>query len=217
MQPSVYITVPNGKGWVHKHVHFAVCRMLGDGRFRIRHDCPTHSPYVHNLHKCMYDFLDGGEGYWLSMDDDNPPTRNPLDLIEYDCDLIGCPTPVWHSAVEGDRPWYFNALDRKPDGYVPHEPCEGLQEVDAIGSGCFLVARRVMMALKDQQPFMRQWGEDGLVELGGDYSFCRKVKAAGFKVWAHYDFPCQHFNEIEVGEAIQAFGAMHARELVRWL
>ncbi len=209
--PSVYITVPNGKGWLHKHVHFAVCRMLGDRRHRIRHDCPTHSPYIHNLHKCMHDFLAGGEDFWLSMDDDNPPTRNPLDLVEFDCDLVGLPTPVWHNVVEGDRPYYLNALDRKADGYVPHEPCDGLQEVDAIGSGCFLVARRVMMALKGEQPFMRSWGKDGLVELGGDYSFCRKVKAAGFKVWAHYDYTCLHFNEIEVGEVVRAFGAVYAQ------
>ncbi len=213
MKQSAYITVPNYKGWLHKHVHFAVCRMLGDSRFRVRHDCPTHSPYVHNLHKCMHDFLDGGEDYWLSIDDDNPPSRNPLDLIELDCDLIGCPTPVWHSAVEGDRPWYLNALDRTPDGYVPHEPCEGLQEVDAIGSGCFLVARRVMMALRGDQPFMRQWGDDGLVELGGDYAFCRKVKAAGYRVWAHYDHICRHFCEIEIGEVVRAFGAMQATEV----
>ena len=131
-----------------------------------------------------------------------------LDLVELDCDLIGCPTPVWANIKEGDRPWYFNALDRKPDGYVPHEPCEGLQEVDAIGSGCFLVSRRVMEALKDQQPFARQWGDDGLVELGGDFSFSRKVKAAGFNIWAHFDYLCDHYSETPLLEVIRAFGAV---------
>lgn len=208
MTPTVYITVPNGSGNLHKHVHFAICKMLCDQRVKIRHDCPTHSPYVQNLHKCMHDFLDHGEDFWLSIDDDNPPTRNPLDLVDLDLDVVGLPTPVWHNSVEGDRPWYFNALDAVADGYVPHMDCEGLQEVDAIGSGCFLVAKRVMLALKDQQPFMREWRPDGLVEVGGDYSFCRKVKAAGFKVWAHFDYPCRHFNELEVGEVIRAFAAM---------
>ena len=208
MTPRVYITVPNRKGWLHKHTHFAVCKMLADRRVNIRHDCPTHSPYIQNLHKCMWDFLRGGEGHWLSIDDDNPPTRNPLGLVDLDLDLVGFPTPVWHNSVEGDRPWYFNAVDRVPDGYIPHECCDGLQEVDAVGSGCFLVARRVVLALKDQQPFMREWNAEGLVECGGDYSFCRKVKAAGFKVWAHFDYPCLHFNEIEVGETIRAFAAM---------
>jgi hypothetical protein len=206
---SVYVTVPNGNGWLHKLVHFAIIKILSDGRYSIRHDCPTHSPYVNNLHHCMNDFLNSGENYWLSMDTDNPPTNNPLDLVEMDLDLIGFPTPVWHNSVPGDRPWYFNALDVKGDGYIPHEPCKGLQEVDAIGSGCFLVSRRVILELKDQQPFMRTWNRNGTVEVGGDYSFCRKVKAAGFHIWTHYDYICHHFNEVSLLEVIGAFNGVN--------
>ena len=207
---SVYITVPNGSGYLHKHVHFAVCRMLADRRYTIRHDCPTWSPYVNNLHHCIKDFLKGGEDYWLSIDTDNPPINNPLDLIEYDCDVIGCPTPVWHNKVKGDRPYYFNALiwDEKEQAYRPHENMNGLQEVDAIGSGCMLIARRVILKLKDQQPFMRRWNQDGTVEVGGDYSFCQKAKKAGFKIWAHFDYPCHHFNEVSLIEVIEAFNNM---------
>lgn len=207
---SVYLTVPNGSGKIHKMVHFAIYKMLADRRYQIRHDCPTHSPYVNNLHHCIKDFLRGGEDFWLSMDDDNPPINNPLDLIEYDCDLIGLPTPVWCNKVKGDRPWYFNALkwDDKEQAYRPHLNTNGLQEVDAVGSGCFLVARRVILKLKDQQPFMRQWNQDGTVEVGGDYSFCQKVKAAGFKVWTHFDYPCHHFNEVSLIEVIEAINNM---------
>jgi hypothetical protein len=204
----IYVTVPNGSGWLHKHVHFAICRMLVDRRYQIRHDCPTHSPYVNNLHHCMHDFLKGGEDYWLSIDTDNPPKNNPLDLVEYDCDLVGFPTPIWHNTVPGDQPWYWNALDEIGDAFKPHQPCEGLQQVDAIGSGCFLVSRRVIFKLKNQQPFMRVWNKDGLVEVGGDYSFCRKVRQEGFKIWTHYDYPCRHFNEIDIMEIIQAVQGM---------
>ena len=206
---SVYVTVPNGSGWVHKLVAAALLRIQQDRRYRTRIAMPTHSPYVNNLHRCMWDFLDGGEDYWLSMDDDNPPARNPLDLIELDLDVVGLPTPVWHSAVPGDRPYYFNALDAVGDGWRPHEPCEGLQEVDAIGSGCFLVSRRVMVNLAEQQPFMRGWSERGLAVVGGDYSFCRKVKANGFRVWAHFDYPCNHVNELPLLEVIQRFGELN--------
>jgi hypothetical protein len=157
----------------------------------------------------MWDFLHNGEDYWLSIDADNPPMNNPLNLVELDLDLVGFPTPVWHSEVPGDRPFYYNALDAVGDeGYRPHEDCDGLQEVDAIGSGCFLVSRRVMWALRYQQPFMRVWGEDGIVQVGGDYSFCRKVKEAGFRIWAHFDYLCMHFNELELNEVIRAFAMM---------
>lgn len=206
---SVYLTVPNGDGWLHKHVHFAVIKILQDGRYRVRHDCPTHSPYVNNLHHCMKDFLNGGEDFWLTIDTDNPPLGNPLDLIEYNCDVVGFPTPVWHSEIKGDQPWYFNALDIQGEGYTPHKVCEGIQEVDAVGSGCLLISRQVILKLKDQQPFMRTWNQDGTVDVGGDYSFCRKVKAAGFRIWTHYDYPCRHFNEIELIELIQSVGGMN--------
>jgi hypothetical protein len=208
---NVYITVPNGDGWLHKHVHFVICKMLADQRHQIRHDCPTHSPYVNNLHHCVRDFLRGGEDYWLSIDTDNPPMNNPLDLIEYDCDVVGCPTPVWCNKIKGDRPWYFNALKWVEDeqGYQPYcEEMRGLKEVDAIGSGCMLIARRVISKLRDQQPFMRQWNKDGTVEIGGDYSFCQKVKKAGFRVWTHFDYPCHHFNEVSLIEVIEAMNGM---------
>lgn len=207
---SIYLTVPNRNGWLHKTVHFAIIKMLQDRRYRIRHDAPTHSPYVNNLHHCIKDFLNGGEDYWISVDDDNPPINNPLDLVELDLDVIGFPTPVWYNSVPGDRPYYFNALDwdEKEKAYRPHTNCNGLQEVDAIGSGCMLIARRVILKLKDSQPFMRQWGQDGTVEVGGDYSFCQKAKAAGFKIWTHYNYPCRHFNETDLVEIIQAFKGM---------
>jgi hypothetical protein len=166
----------------------------------------------------MNDFLDHGEDFWLSMDDDNPPQNNPIDIVDLDLDVVGFPTPVWHSAVVGDRPWYFNALMKVgEEGYRPldGDRCKGLQEVDAIGSGCFMVSRRVMLALKDQQPFMRQWLPNGRVDKGCDYSFCDKVKAAGFKVWAHFDYICDHFNELSLLETVRSFGAMYERESER--
>ncbi len=206
---SVYLTVPNGKGWIHKLVHFATIKILSDPRYRVRHDCPTHSPYVDNLHACMNDFLEGGEDYWLSMDDDNPPLNNPLDVIDEDKDIVGFPTPVWHSAVPGDRPWYLNALQKVEGGYKPADVAKGWQEVDAIGSGCFMVARRVMEAMKFDKPFMRQWGKDGRVTCGGDYSFCEKAKARGFKIWVHSDYMCDHINELPIKEVVERFGQMY--------
>ena len=208
---SVYETVPTTSK-LHKMTHFAIFKILGDGRYKVRHDCPTHTPYVNNLHHCMKDFLNGGEDYWMSSDDDQFPLNNPLDLVELDCDLIGFPTPVWHNSVPGDRPWYFNAMDRVPDGFKPHETCEGLQEVDAIGSGCFLVSRRVIEHLKDQQPFMREWLPDGTVGIGGAFSFSDKGKAAGFRIWAHFDYPCEHMVTLPLLEVIRSFAVMQERD-----
>lgn len=212
-RPRVLVTVPNGDGWLHKHVVFAVVRCLQTPWCEVVLQCPTWTPYEHNLNRCAAEVLDHGYDYWLSMDADNPPTGNPLDLVRDDLDLVGFPTPVWHDAVPGDRPWYFNALDaveeQEPSGIAwrPHEPCVGLQEVDAIGSGCFLVAARVLRRLTPPW-FMRQYDRRGFVERGHDYLFSQAVKAAGFRVWADFDCVCQHFNELDLLSVIKAFCAM---------
>lgn len=168
---------------------------------------PTHSPYVNNLHKCRKTFLDGDWDFWLSMDADNAPrARNPLELAHLGLDVVGCPTPVFANMKPGeDYPMYWNAMDwdEQRQGWTPHKEMDGLQEVDAIGSGCFMVRRCVMEAIS--APFMRIWNEEGIVEVGGDYAFCRRAKDLGFRIWAHYDYPCYHFNEVELSEVAHAF------------
>ncbi|MEX0701189.1 MAG: hypothetical protein WD069_03760 [Planctomycetales bacterium] len=213
MKPRVLITVPNGSGWIHKHVAFALLRMAQDARVAATIQLPTHAPYVQNLHLCRREFLAGPFDYWLTLDDDNPPRRNPLDLALLDLDVVGCPTPVWANICPGDFPVYWNAMDEVRDergevGFRPHQPCEGLQEVDAVGSGCLVIARRVMEAVP--APFFREWDAEGLVRMGGDFAFCRRARAAGFHVFAHFDYPCHHFNEIEIGEVVEAFGRVSA-------
>lgn len=213
MRRRVLIACPN-QMWLHKHVVFALLRLQQDQRHLTRIILPTHRPYINSLHKIINEMLAEDWEFLLSFDDDNPPKRNPLDLVELDLDIVGCPTPVWHCLGNGEYPIYYNALDVKPgtDGYKPHEPTEGLQEVDVIGSGCLLVHRRVFEGLRDaprhDRWFFRTWNDKSEAEYSGDYSFCRRAKAAGFRVWAHYDYPCMHFNELELTEVQKAFHAV---------
>lgn len=199
---KVLITVPNGEGWLHKHVVFALMRLQGDQRVEGTFMLPTHKPVENNLAHIQRDFLAGNYEWWLSIDDDNPPIKNPFDLLQLDLDIVGCPTPVWHNAVPGDQPWYYNAVDAAEGGFKPHMNTDGLQEVDAVGGGCILVHRRVVEALKDDMPFQRTWNPDGTVDMGWDYAFCSRAKRKGFRVWAHFGYPCLHFNELELTEAI---------------
>ena len=214
---KVSVFCPNGDGRLSKLVALALMRMQANPLgHSVSFQFPTWTPYEHNIHRCMNQAIEDGADFMLSMDCDNPPTRNPLELVDLDLDLpldvVGLPTPVWHSAVIGDRPWYLNAYDYVPaeDAYRPHEPCEGLQEVDAIGSGCFLVARRVLVAMQNEQPFLRKWNADGTVHKGADIAFCERARAKGFHIWAHYDYVCEHVQSLPLLEVIRAFGAMTA-------
>lgn len=212
----VKISVHCGGGWLHKHCAMALLRLQSDRRFETEIILPTHSPYVESLHQTINEVLDGDCEYWLTFDNDNPPVGNPLHRIDLNLDVIGFPTPVWNSSTPGDYPIYFNGLLKKDDGYLPLQgaSCKGIKEVDAVGSGCMLIHRRVLEKMASDPPmdrwFMRQWNDKGLVEYGGDYSFCQRVKRHGFRIYCDYDNHCLHFNEIELCEVINSFeGAIH--------
>lgn len=208
---SVLITVPT-EGYVHKFVVAVLMRMQRDARYKLRTIMPTHRPLENNLHRIIRDLLKHEEDYWMNIDDDNPPMRNPLDLIALDLDVVCLPTPVWYwegkEKSGGNRPIYLNAYKAVPNGYTEWPKKEGLQEVDAIGGGCFIAARRVFEhpAMKNGC-FARKLYPDGTVDLGNDLSFSERAKEAGFKLWAHYDYQCRHFHEMELQEIAAAMSA----------
>lgn len=206
---KVLVSIPNAKGWVHKRSMFAAIGLLKDKRHQVELIAPTHSPFENNLHHIVKDVISKECDFWISFDADNPPMQNVLDIVDMDMDIVGCPTPVWHfeDKKKGERPIYYNAYDYVGEaGYKEHLPREGLQKVDAIGTGCFVVARRVF---EDPEmlkaPFQRQWNVDGTVDKGNDISFCERARAQGFNVWCHYSYPCMHFVELELNEVVGAF------------
>lgn len=208
---NVLVSIPN-TGWIHKHVCFVTDRIVADRRYQTKLIRPTHNPYENNLHHIVLQFIEEGFDFWLNIDSDNPPINNPLDLVEYDLDIIGLPTPVWHSEKSGDRPVYWNGydVDEDSDSYREHPLRDGLQRVDAIGSGCMLISRRVFEDEEMQKaPFARQCYDDGRVYKGTDISFCERARDRGFEIWCHYDYPCRHFHELEINEVVTAFRGLY--------
>ena len=169
----------------------------------------------HTHHLVLNDFMKGDFDFWLNIDSDNPPRKNPLDLIDLDLDIVGCPTPVWHFKREkvGERPIYWNAYkwNEAKQGYNEWPVKEGLQMVDAIGFGCFLFNRRVFEDPRMRKaPFQRTYHEDGTVDRGLDLAFSERARKNGHRIFAHYGYPCNHFNELALIEVIQAHQELKA-------
>ena len=208
MQKKVLISVPN-TGWIHKHVAFALLKLQQDKRHDVTIILPTHNPLENNQHHIVNDFLAGDYDFWISFDSDNPPKANVLDLVDLNRDIIGCPTPVWHTGKLGERPYYWNVYDKEGDAYAEHKEMEGLQKVDATGMGCFIISRRVFLNKEMQKgAFTRKLNPDGTVLKGNDISFCERATEQGFEIFAHYDYPCMHFNEVEATEIINHFNSI---------
>lgn len=211
MRPKVYGITCTGDGWVHKLVVMAWIRILQDPRFQTRLSFPVHRPFENALHHAVAEFLDGDAEWFLNIDSDNPPTSNPLELIGAGFDVIGVATPVYHcdASKPGDRPWYLNAYRQVEGGYQEFRPQQGIQDVDAVGTGCILIHRRVLEdPVLRLAPFRRTTDESGRVEYGNDLNFCRRAKERGFRIGCDFRSPCEHFVEIPLLEAIQAFQGM---------
>lgn len=208
-KPKILVSVAN-VNWIHKTVVNRLLRLQQDGRYKLSIILPTHKPYENNLHHIVNDVLSGGYDFWLNIDSDNPPEKNPLDLVELNKDVIGLPTPIIHfdKAHPGDAPVYWNAYDyvKDADAYKPHSVYEGLQRVDAVGTGCVLFARRVFEHPEMQKGcFTRKLNFDGTVNRGNDISFCERAIQAGFEIYAHFDYFCSHQNEIDVNEMVEMY------------
>ncbi len=206
---NILISVPN-LGSIHKLVCIALLKLIQEKRHKVNVIMPTHCPSENNLHHIVNDFIGDNYDYWLNIDSDNPPIKNPLDLVELDKDIVGLPTPVWHftNKIEGERPIYENAYRyvHKEGAYKEWPVKKGLQKVDAIGTGCFLVARRVFDNPEMRKgAFTRKLNPDGTVDKGNDISFCERARAQGFEIYAHFDYRCRHFNELELHEVSKAF------------
>lgn len=215
-RPKVYAITCTADGWLHKLVVMAWLRMLQDPRFDTRVSFPVHRPFENALSHAVVDFLNSDADWFLNIDSDNPPTTNPLELIALDKDVIGVATPVYHcdASKPGERPYYLNGYKEAEGevGYKEFRPQEGIQQVDAVGTGCILISRRVLEdPVMRQAPFQRTTDSRGRVEFGNDINFCRRAKQRGFEVWCDFRSPCQHFVEIEMLEAIRAFKGLGVR------
>lgn len=208
---KILVTVPN-LHWIHKAVVQRLLLLQQDTRYRLTIELPSYKPYENYAHHMIVKLLQGDWDYWLSMDDDNPPANNPLDLVVHDLDIVGFPTPVWHYVGNGDRPIYWTGYDyvSDDDAYREHGDRDGIQRVDAIGGGCFLIARRVFdhPALQTGA-FFRTWHEDGTVNKGADLAFCERARTAGFVIWAAYSHFCDQYTEVGLNEVVRAYRGLH--------
>ena len=73
-------------------------------------------------------------------------------------------------------------------------------DVDAAGCGCMLINMKVFDSLEEPyfattEKYEDQGDGSVLTSVSEDIYFCRKVRAAGFKIKAHGAVICPHFND----------------------
>jgi hypothetical protein len=175
--------------WLEQHVR--------DQRFGIISDKSSSFPVMDNRSRIVQRMLQTDAGFLLMIDEDTVPRSNILDLVEKDLDVVGFPCPVWRPNAK--HPVVFNIATTREGKFVSElSQTSGLIEVDGIGTGAMLIARRVLEHPETRGAFSDMFDGWGMRTIGGDFHFCAKVLDAGFKVWAAMDHMCSHYKRIDI-------------------
>jgi len=199
MKPKVYIAVLS-LAEIRKELSVKLIEMSHDSRFQLKITYPGLRPISLNRNNIVKEFLKTDCNYLLMLDNDTVPLKSPLDLVLLEKDIIG----LLYPQIKGDEIGWL-AMNQEGDRYRQIDTVNqnGLIECDAIGTGCILIARRVLEKVKI--PFERKW-KDGVPIKGLDFYFCDKAKRLGFKVWVHLDYICSHFKTIDLLLILELLG-----------
>lgn len=189
----VLIVIPT-EGQIHHTVVGVLCQiLLNNAKYEIDTCISQMRGIGEHRNVMVNNFLQGNYDFLLMIDSDNPPPKNVLDLIELDKEVIGLPTPIQMSPIRGLTEIFWNIFK---GGLPTKEVGQGLQEVEAVGSGVILIRRDVLEKVK--HPFTTVRNEEDLRIVGTDLAFCQKCQKQGIKVWTHWDFKCSHYKTIDI-------------------
>ena len=193
-KPKVLVAVLSHTGWIHSSMLKAVFDILTDERVEAEMLLAQMTPVEYARNSIIKYAIAKEKDWILSIDHDNAPVKNPIDLLFLGKDLIFCPTPM--HVDEGIRMNCFI-----PTGY---KKGEGLQEAHRVGSGCFVMSKKVWEAI-EKPWFQFIQNEDGKTVVSEDINFCDKARKAGIVPYVHTDYPCHHFHEVDLWEIVNEY------------
>jgi len=184
------------KGWIRIEMLKWLVDILFQKKYEIQIQNYYREPVQSNRNKIVKDFLETNYDYLVMLDADIVPSKNFLDLIKFDKDIISGLCCGWRFNTLIP----FALLDTKKGIKASSE--QGLIKVDKVGTGALIIKKKVLEEIK--RPFDVEYDKDGIVIKGEDFSFCEKAKRAGYEIWVHTDYICNHYREINL-EAIYSF------------
>ncbi len=201
-KPSVHIFLVN-TGAVREELSSWRERWKADRRYDVRIEGACGFPVTDNRGRCVLKFLADRRDYMVMCDEDVVPQRNVLDLIERDLDIVIFPTPIWRPRKSPQLPTLLNVtlLDESGtqiDGVIELGKAEDLHPISSGGTGCIMIARRVLEHPAMFHAFRDVWRFDGTRAVGNDIAFVRRAIDAGFTAWAAMRYPCSHFKRVDL-------------------
>jgi GT2 family glycosyltransferase len=154
---------------------------------------PNEKPISNNRNKIVQNFLLQKEfDYLLMIDSDIIPPRNILNLADFQKDIISAVCFMYQQDMVA--PLILMRQKEGQYGIANFKGYEGLIEVDAVGTGCLMLSRKVLEDIP--APFADVFDKHGVRKYGLDLAFCQKAKAKGYKIYCHLDYVAEHYVKI---------------------
>jgi hypothetical protein len=137
---------------------------------------------IHNIY-----LTDTDAPYLMMLDSDVLPPPNIVDiLMSHQKHIVG----GWYrnkSLRKGPHPIvydFYQETEKELQWMNRAEPGIGLEKVDGMGAGCWLMSRELAEAL-GENPYSMERGTEDLV-------LCKKIMDLGYEMWVDWDLPCAH-------------------------
>lgn len=125
--------------------------------------------------------------YLMMLDSDVLPPPNIVEtLMAYEKHIVG----GWYknkSLAKGPHPIVYDFDSETEDGIhwrYRKDPGKGLEKVEGMGAGCWLMSRELAEAL-GENPYSMEKGTEDLV-------LCKKIMDLGYEMWVDWDLACAH-------------------------
>lgn len=213
-RPKVVLTCMT-TGMLRSETAASLLAYTRDPRYNIGVSIMNDRPYESALNRAAADAIVQGADWWLHIDSDQYWRSNPFDAIDHDVDLVGFPAPIYKPGVGPNTPiMCFNAwhiTDPNDSTQVkPAESVEGLQRVDVIASGSFLMRVSALREAAIPAPFARRYDANGIADRGCDVEFCQKWRKAGLLIHADFGCVCGHYKSVDLLEVMSDMLAIRA-------
>lgn len=136
--------------------------------------------------------------YLLMVDDDNPIPPETLDtFLQDDKDIVIAPILTRNQNIEGTRDlcaYYSTDIDvgkkkkLKYYNFIKNFKENGpLHKIDAGGTGCILIKRKVLETLSKKYEYIFEFGDITINKqrrtTSEDVEFCERATKEGFEIW----------------------------------
>jgi hypothetical protein len=224
--PHIYIAIPSRDmtlSPISGKLAMVLFELVKNPAYSVIIDIVAGYPLERVRNQICHKFLASDADYLIMVDDDIVPPINILEMALHDKDVIGAlcyaymPGPGYYSVA------YTKDANNAPGAAPPRLGIgrdienTGIVEVELVGGGCFMIHRRVLEAL--EEPFFRMEMDEKILVITAseDFSFCRKARKAGFRIWLDTGKPCRHIKSLDMRESIHWAQAYSRRESITGL